>query len=205
MDQGEEFRQLAPPSLPPGARPVATGPAAEVFPLQPGTRYEYEVNFGLGTNGPFAGTAVLGVTGAWQVETRVVTRVAVESRYFGRTRRDVYMFTRDADWIGMFEKAPPDKITAFMPTSLEAGRTWQVATGEGTGEAELLGREAAAGYQNCYKVHYVNPGANTDMTLWLAPRVGLVQADVTMRVSGLPLRGTLKLARLDRPLGRGPR
>jgi hypothetical protein len=202
FEQGEEFRQLAPPSLPPGAVAVSPGPPPEVFPLQPGARLDYAAKFGLGGNGPFMGSAAFSVVGAWEVEGRTIARVGVQSRYFGRTRRDIYVFTRDANWIGLFEKDPPDKVTRFLPTHMALHQRWDVATGEGTGKAEVVAIEdvtvPAGTFKACDRVHYVNAANQTDITLWLAPRQGLVQADVAMRLGPVPLNGRLELEQLTR-------
>ncbi|MDB5097615.1 MAG: hypothetical protein JWM80_2036 [Cyanobacteria bacterium RYN_339] len=203
FDQGQEFQQLAPPSLPPGAVAVLAGPPDDVFPLQAGARYDYAAKFGLGGNGPFTGAAAFSVVGAWRVGERTIARVGVQSTYFGRTRRDIYVFTREAGWIGLFEKDPPDKVTLFMPTRLEGHGPWDVATGEGTGRAEVEATEAvtvpAGTFAGCKRIRYRNEGVQTTMTLWMAPRVGLVQADVAMQIGPVPLNGRLQLAHVVRP------
>lgn len=192
----EEFRQVAAPARPPGARPVPAGPAPAVFPLVPGARFDYEARFGLGA-GLFSGEAVVSVLDAWIEGDRQVQQLSVVSRYFGTERREVYRFVREGGRIGLYEKHPPDAITFFLPTTLEAGQRWPVMTGEGPGEAWVEAVEPvevpAGSFEKTWRVRYVNPGAETDVTLWLAPKVGLVQADVGMRVNVLPLRGMLKL------------
>jgi hypothetical protein len=205
FNQFEEYRQTTPPARPPGAVAVPPGPPSEVFPLMPGSRYEYAARFGLGASGPFQGDAVISVIDAWQLGDRRIDEVRVVSRYFGQTRRDPYRFVRTTDWIGLFEKYPPDQVTFFMPTSLEAGKAWAVETGEGTGRANVEAIEPvkvpAGTFNQTWRVRYINPGANTDMTLWLAPRLGLVKATVAMQANLLPLRGTLELQRVDLPVG----
>lgn len=203
----EEFRQLAPPTRPSGAVLVAPGPAPEVFPLQPGSRYDYVARFGLGA-GMFTGSASLSVLDAYTLGDREIDAVEVTSRYFGRTRRDPYRFVRQGGWIGLFEKWPPDKVTFFMPDHLAAGEHWQVQTGEGTGQAAIEALETvtvpAGTYTDVARLHYLNPAVGEDITLWLAPHVGLVKADVGMRVSVLPLRGILELAHAELPLASEP-
>lgn len=203
FEQGEEFRQLAPPSLPPGAVAVSPGPPEEVFPLQPGARLDYAAKFGLGGNGPFTGSAAFSVVGLWRTGERQIARVGVQSTYFGRTRRDIYVFTREDGWIGLFEKDPPDKVTRFLPTQLALHQRWDVATGEGTGQAEVVAVEdvvvPAGTFKACDRVHYVNPANQTDITLWLAPHQGLVQADVVIKLGPVPLNGRLQLEHLAVP------
>lgn len=203
--QFEEYRQTTPPTPPAGAVPLQAGVPPEIFPLEPGSRYEYAAHFGLGTSGPFAGDAVVSVVQAWQQGDRRLEEVRTVSHYFGQTRRDPYTFVRTGEWIGLFEKWPPDKVTFFMPTSLEAGKTWKVETGEGTGNAAVEAVETlkvpAGTYEGVYRVRYKNPGAKTDMTLWLAPKVGLVRADIAMQANLLPLRGSLLLQHVDLPVG----
>lgn len=203
FDQGEEFAQLEHLPVPSGAVPVPAGSPAEVFPLEPGARFDYAARFGLGA-GQFDGEAILSVTGAWQQGERRIIATTLRSRYFGHTRADRYVFTRDADWLGLFEKDPPDKVTRFMPNHLAKGDTWPVATGEGTGTATVEAiedvRVPAGTYPACARVRYLNPQRHTDMALWLAPHVGLVKADVQIRVGPLPLRGTLTLTRAWAPL-----
>jgi hypothetical protein len=203
FEQGEEFRQLAPPSLPPGAVAVSPGPPEEVFPLQPGTRLDYSAKFGLGGNGPFTGSAAFSVVGLWRTGERRIARVGVQSTYFGRTRRDIYVFTREEDWIGLFEKDPPDLVTRFLPTHLKLGQRWDVATGEGTGQAEVTAVEdvtvPAGTFKHCNRVHYVNAANQTDITLWFAPYLALVQADVVIKLGPVPLNGRLQLEHLAAP------
>ena len=200
----EDYRQLAMPSRPPGAEGVKVGPPAEVFPLVPGARFDYVAHFGLGTEGPFTGEAVVSVLDAWRLGDRQHEAVRVVSRYFGRERIEPYVFVRDEALIGLFEKAPPDTITWFMPTHLEAGAEWDVQTGEGAGSAEVEAVEPsltvpAGSFKGVQRVRYRNAGAKTDITLWLAPHLGLVKARVEMIVSVLPLRGTLELSRFRVP------
>lgn len=183
--------------MPPGAMP-------EAFPLAPGGRYDYVAHFGLG-GGFFEGAAEVGVVDAWRLGARDTVEVRVTSRYFNRTRTDAYTFVRTADWVGLTEKFPPDKVTFFLPTRLTADAAWQVETGEGTGTARVEAIEEvkvpAGRFSGTYRVRYLNPGANTDMTLWFAPGVGLVKADVGVRVNVLPLRGVLELEHFAKPLG----
>jgi hypothetical protein len=196
FDQGAEFQQLAPPSLPPGATRAPDAPIPEIFPLSPGARLEYAARFGLG-GGQFEGQAILSVLDAWVVGPRLVTSVGITSSYFGRTRQDRYGFVREGQWLGLFEKAPPDKLTLFMPTHLKVGDAWEVATGEGTGRATVEAQEdvavPAGHYRACYRVHYVNDAVATNVLLWLAPYVGLVKATVAIRIGPLPLSGSLTL------------
>jgi hypothetical protein len=204
FSQFEDYRQTTPPARPADAEPIPPGPVPEVFPLVPGSRYEYGARFGLGASGPFSGEAIISVIDAWKLGDRQLSEVRVVSRYFGQTRRDPYTFVRTGEWIGLFEKFPPDKVTFFMPTTLEDQKAWAVETGEGTGQARVEAVETvkvpAGTYARSYRVRYINPGASTDMTLWLAPQVGLVKAEVAMQANLLPLRGTLELTRADRPL-----
>jgi hypothetical protein len=200
----EDYRQLAVPARPPGASPVPPGPPAEVFPLPAGARFDYAARFGLGADGPFTGEAIVSVLDAWTEKGRESAAVRVVSRYFGRERVEPYVFVRDAAMIGLFEKHPPDKITWFMPPSLPADAAWKVETGEGTGEARVEAIEAsvavpAGTFRDVRRVRYANPGARTDITLWMAPRVGLVRAKVDMIVSVLTIKGTLELARYRLP------
>lgn len=218
----ESYRQLAMPSRPPGAVTVAVGPPADVFPLERGSRYDYAAHFGLGAAGPFTGEAIVSVLDVWRQgedrrEPRIAERrhevVSVVSRYFGRERVDPYVFVRDAaltegqggtPMIGLFEKAPPDKITWFMPPALPADAAWEVATGEGTGQARVEAIEPtlivpAGTYRDVRRVRYSNPGARTEIVLWLAPKVGLVRADVEMLVGPLSLKGRLDLTRVRIP------
>ncbi|HEY9720448.1 MAG TPA: hypothetical protein V6D47_00430, partial [Oscillatoriaceae cyanobacterium] len=200
----EEFRQLAPPVRPSGATEVPPGPLPEVFPLRPGARYDYDAHFGLGA-GIFSGSASLSVVDAYQLGDREIDTIELISRYFGRSRHDPYRFVRQGGWIGLFEKAPPDKVTFFMPDHLAAGMAWDVLTGEGKGHAAVEAlddvRVKAGDFPNTPRLHYVNPSAGEDITLWLAPHVGLVQADVRMTVDLLPLVGRLSLAAYQAPLG----
>lgn len=206
FQQFEEYRQLALPARPAGAVTTPAGPPDEVFPLQVGGRYDYAARFGLGT-GMFSGTAVISVVDSWLLGNRRVDQAMVVSSYFGRTRRDPYAFVREPHWIGLFEKDPPDKVTFFMPTRLQLDQRWEVVTGEGTGQAHVEAIEPvqvpAGRFPATWRVRYINAGAHTDMTLWLAPRVGLVKAEVLMYISLLPLRGTLTLAHREAPVGNG--
>lgn len=200
----EEYRQLAIPSRPPGASPVPVGPPPAVFPLVRGSRYDYAARFGLGADGPFTGEAIVSVVDVWRQEGRESAAVRVVSRYFGRERVEPYVFVRDDAMIGLFEKHPPDVITWFMPPALQADRRWEVRTGEGTGEAYVEAIEPevkvpAGPFQGVQRVRYKNPGAKTDITLWMAPRVGLVRARVDMVVSVLTIKGTLELAKYRIP------
>lgn len=203
FQQFEEYRQATPPTRPPGAVELSPGPAPEVFPLRPGARYDYVAHFGLGA-GFFTGDAALSVLDAYQTGSREIDEVRVVSHYFGRTRRDPYRFVRENGWVGLLEKYPPDKVTFFMPTQLTEGQHWHVETGEGPGEAEVEAIESlrvpAGTFAETYRVRYRNTGASTDITLWLAPQVGLVKADVQIRVSLLPLRGVLELSHRVAPL-----
>jgi hypothetical protein len=182
---------------------VSPGPLEAVFPLPAGARLDYTARFGLGGNGPFTGGAAFSVVGAWSVGGRLISRVGVQSTYFGRTRRDIYVFTREGGWIGMFEQAPPDKVTRFMPTQLALHQRWDVETGEGTGQAEVEAVEdvtvPAGRFKDCWRVRYLNPANQTDMTLWMAPRQGLVQADVAMHLGPVPLNGRLQLDHFTLP------
>lgn len=203
FQQFEEFEQTQLPVRPPGATALPPGPAPEVFPLSVGSRFEYGARFGLGT-GMFSGRAVVSVVDAWAEGTARIDQVRVQSSYFGQTRREAYRFVRTPEWIGLTEKYPPDQVTNFMPTALAVEQAWEVVTGEGKGQARVEAREdvavPAGTFKDTYRVRYVNPGARTDMTLWMAPHVGLVKADVSMWVNVLPLRGSLALERHDRPL-----
>ena len=195
----EDYRQLAMPTRPPGATAVAVPERPpEVFPLVPGSRFEYAARFGLGADGPFTGEAIVSVLDAWTLGGRESAAVRVASRYFGRERVEPYVFVRDAAMIGLFEKHPPDKITWFMPPALPADGRWKVETGEGMGEAYVEAIEPevnvpAGAFKDVRRVRYANPGAKTDITLWMAPRVGLVRAKVDMIISVLTLKGTLEL------------
>ncbi len=200
----EDYRQLAVPSRPPGASAVPVGPPAEVFPLVRGSRFDYAARFGLGMDGPFTGEAIVSVIDAWAQDGRETAAVRVLSRYFGRERVEPYVFVRDAAMIGLFEKHPPDVITWFMPTTMPADGRWAVKTGEGTGEAfveaiEPTVKVPAGLFADVRRVRYLNPAARTDITLWMAPRVGLVRARVDMVISVLTLKGTLELARYRLP------
>lgn len=199
----EEYRQLAMPSRPPGASPAPLE-AAEVFPLVRGSRLDYAARFGLGADGPFTGEAIVSVVDAWTLGGRESAAVRVVSRYFGRERVEPYVFVREAGMIGLFEKHPPDLITWFMPTALPADARWDVKTGEGTGQAYVEAIEPevkvpAGAFKDVRRVRYANPGAKTDITLWMAPKVGLVRARVEMVVTVLTLKGTLELARYRIP------
>ena len=192
------------PTRPAGASPVPVREPAEVFPLVPGSRYDYAARFGLGADGPFTGEAIVSVLDAWEQDGRESAAVRVLSRYFGTTRVEPYVFVRDARMIGLFEKHPPDKITWFMPPDLPADGRWRVETGEGVGEAQVEAIEPTVTvpvgtFTDVRRVRYVNAGARTDLTLWLAPRVGLVRAQVNMVVSVLTLKGTLELTRYRIP------
>lgn len=201
----EDYRQLAMPVRPAGASPVpvpATPP--EVFPLVRGSRFDYAARFGLGADGPFTGEAIVSVVDAWTQGGRESAAVRVVSRYFGRERVEPYEFVRGTSMIGLFEKHPPDKITWFMPPVLAPDDRWKVETGEGLGEAYVEGLEAevtvpAGVFRNVPRVRYTNMGAQTDITLWMAPRVGLLRARVEMVVSVLTLKGTLELTRYRIP------
>lgn len=201
--QFEEYRQVAPPTRPPGAESIPEGPAPAVFPLLPGARFDYEARFGLGAD-LFSGEAIVSVLDAWQQDGTQIQHLSVISRYFGQERREVYRFVRRGDRIGLFEKFPPDQITFFLPTELAVGQEWPVVTGEGPGKAWVEALETvqvpAGTFEDTWRVRYVNPGARTDVTLWLAPHVGLVQADVAMPINVLPLRGRLKLRERALPL-----
>ena len=205
FNQFEEYKQTTPPSRPPGAVAVPAGPPPAVFPLVPGSRYEYAARFGLGASGPFSGAAIISVIDAWQLGDRRIEEVRVVSQYFGQTRRDPYTFVRTSEWIGLFEKFPPDKVTFFMPTSLADQQVWAVETGEGTGQAKVEAIESvtvpAGRFERTWRVRYLNPGAQTDVTLWLAPAIGLVKAEVAMQANLLPLRGTLVLEKALGPVG----
>lgn len=196
FSQFEEYRQVAVPMRPAGAESIPEGPPPEVFPLLPGARFDYEARFGLGAD-LFSGEAIVSVLDAWQTGGQQEQQLSVVSRYFGQERREVYRFVRTDDRIGLYEKHPPDQITFFLPTALSVGQRWPVITGEGPGTAWVEAQEAvevpAGAFPEALRVRYVNPGAKTDVTLWLAPAVGLVQADVAMQVNVLPLRGRLKL------------
>lgn len=198
----EAYRQLAMPSRPPGAMAVPVGKPADVFPLERGSRYDYAAHFGLGAAGPFAGEAIVSVLDVWQQGDRRHEVVSVVSRYFGRERVDPYVFVRDGAMIGLFEKDPPDKVTWFMPPALPADAAWDVATGEGTGQARVEAIEPtfavpAGTYKDVRRVRYQNPGARTDIRLWMAPKVGLVRADVEMLIGPLVLKGRLDLIRVN--------
>lgn len=196
FSEGDEFRQLAVATPPPGGRPAPVESPAEVFPLVPGARYDYAASFGLG-GGQFSGTASLSVLDAWQTPSGLVTHVGLVSSYLGRTRHDMYAFRRARGWIGMFEKWPPDTVTDFLPVAFSGGDRWAVRTGEGTGSAWLDGREdlvvPAGRYAACYRVRYQNPANATDITFWFAPYVGLVKARVGLRLGPLPLQGEMAL------------
>lgn len=199
----EEYRQLAMPSRPPGASPAPLE-AADVFPLVRGSRLDYAARFGLGADGPFTGEAIVSVVDAWTLGGRESAAVRVVSRYFGRERVEPYVFVREGGMIGLFEKHPPDLITWFMPTALPADARWEVKTGEGTGQAFVEAVEPevkvpAGAFKDVRRVRYANPGARTDITLWMAPKVGLVRARVDMVVSVLTLKGTLELAKYRIP------
>jgi hypothetical protein len=102
--------------------------------------------------------------------------------------------------IGLFEKEPKDKVTWFMPVALSVDAAGEVATGEGTGSARVEAIEPtftvpAGTFDDVKRVRYRNPAARTDIRLWMAPRVGLVRADVEMLVGPLALKGQLDLTR----------
>jgi hypothetical protein len=203
----EEYRQIAPQPRPAGAQNLQAGPVLDVFPLLTGARFDYDAHFGLGT-GMFSGEAIISVVDAWRLGNREEEAVRVVSRYFGAQRVDPYTFVREPGWIGLFEKYPPDKVTFFMPTTLVKDQSWPIVTGEGTGLATVEAIEPltvpAGTFEGTYRVHYVNSSANTDLTLWLAPRVGLIKADVAMQVNVLPLRGSLELRSYALPVGGEP-
>lgn len=204
FNQYDEYRQLALPSRPPGSVSVPEGPVPEVFPLVAGTRYEYGARFGLG-EGQFTGRAIVSVMDAWRLDGREEQAVRVVASYFGQTRVDPYVFVRSVDRIGLYEKYPPDQVTFFLPTRLSAGQRWPVVTGEGTGEAVVEAIEdvtvPAGTFNGTHRVRYLNPGASTDVTFWFAPRIGMVRADVKMKLNLLPLRGTLALEQYRPALG----
>ena len=189
---------------PPDAQPVPKGPPAEVMPLQPGARYEYAARYGIGA-GQLSGQAVLSVLDAWRQGDSETARVAVVSSYAGRVRHDEYLFVREGGWIGLRERPAPAPPTAFLPEQLVGAAPWSVHTGEGTGTATLEGREdlqlATGRFKGCYRVRYHNAGNGTDWVLWLAPAVGLVQADVNMQLGPLPLAAHLWLVGRDTALG----
>lgn len=195
----EGYDQTGPAPRPSGAVALpADAPSPETFPLRPGDRLRYRARFGLGA-GLFTGEATVGVTDAWLgPDGREWSAVSVLSRYLGQTRQARYAFAREPGRIGLLEAEPAPHLTWFLPDPPALGAALRIETGEGPGTVvvEAVGERVqvpVGSFSEAARVRFTAETTPTRVTLWLVPRVGMVAAEVAMRVGLLPLVARLEL------------
>jgi hypothetical protein len=208
-----------PSAMTPLSSPPPVQASTAILPFKTGDTLEYVGSYGIGGADVFQFKAAISVKDASETEAKRKETVRVAASYGNGSYDSIETFTRNTSWITAALTDGSGNVGQhykLFPASLSSGKEWKVSYIDalpfdqelptGTAKVEAIESIAvsAGEFKDCYKIHYSDSEqTQSDITIWIAPGVGIVRANVKMQVplfnwpvvTLLPVSGHLELAR----------